>query len=123
MNASADRSRDPDCLFCRIVAGEIPSEQVHADDLVVAIRDIQPKAPTHVLFLSRVHIRSAAELTEADGPLLGRLFGAAADFARQAGIADDGFRLVTNIGAWGGQTVPHLHVHLLGGRSMTWPPG
>jgi histidine triad (HIT) family protein len=123
VSAIADRSRDPDCLFCKIVAGEVPSEQVHSDDLVVAIRDIQPKAPTHVLFLPRVHIRSAAELTDADGPLLGRLFGAAADFAWKAGIADAGYRLVTNIGAWGGQTVPHLHVHLLGGRSMTWPPG
>jgi histidine triad (HIT) family protein len=118
-----DRSRDPDCLFCRIVAGEIPADAVHADDLVLAIRDIQPKAPTHVLFLSRAHIGSAAELTDADGPLLGRLFAAAADFAREAGIAENGYRLVTNIGAWGGQTVQHLHVHLLGGRSMQWPPG
>ena len=112
-----------DCLFCRIVAGEIPAEQVHADKLVVAIRDIQPKAPTHILFLSREHIASAAELTDADGPLLGRLYAAAADFARAAGIAENGYRLVTNIGTWGGQTVPHLHIHLLGGRSMTWPPG
>ena len=81
----ADRTPDPDCLFCRIVAGEIPSEQVHADDLVVAIRDIQPKAPTHILLLSREHIASAAELTDADGPLLGRLYAAAADVARTAG--------------------------------------
>ena len=113
----------PDCLFCRIVAGEIPAELVHSDDLVIAIRDIAPRAPTHVLFLPRVHIRSAAELTEADGPLLGRLFAAAADFARSAGIADQGYRMVANIGRWGGQTVDHLHVHLLGGRSMSWPPG
>ncbi len=118
-----DRSRDPACLFCRIVAGEIPSEPVHSDDLVVGIRDIQPKAPTHVLFLSRAHIGSAAELTDADGPLLGRLFAAAAEFARSAGIAANGYRLVVNVGRWGGQTVPHLHVHLLGGRSMAWPPG
>jgi len=118
-----DRTPDPGCLFCRIVAGEIPAEQVHADELVVAIRDIQPKAPTHILFLSREHIASAAELTDADGPLLGRLYAAAADFARAAGIAENGYRLVTNIGTWGGQTVPHLHIHLLGGRSMTWPPG
>jgi histidine triad (HIT) family protein len=76
-----------------------------------------------VLFLPREHIRSAAELTEADGPLLGRLFAAAADFARTAGIADNGYRLVVNVGAWGGQTVDHLHIHLLGGRAMTWPPG
>ena len=121
--ARADRTRDPDCLFCRIVAGDIPSEPVYSDDLVMAIRDIAPRAPTHVLFLSRAHIRSAAELTDADGPLLGRLFATAADFARNAGIAEDGYRMVTNVGPWGGQTVAHLHVHLLGGRSMTWPPG
>jgi histidine triad (HIT) family protein len=117
------RARDPDCLFCRIVAGEIPAELVHSDDLVIAIRDIAPRAPTHVLFLPRVHIRSAAELTEADGPLLGRLFAAAAEFARSVGVADQGYRMVANIGRWGGQTVDHLHVHLLGGRSMSWPPG
>lgn len=120
---SAERMRDPDCLFCRIVAGEIPSTIVHDDDQVVAIRDIAPRAPTHVLFLPRVHIRSAAELTDADGPLLGRLFAAAAAFARAEGIETNGYRLVMNIGDWGGQTVDHLHVHLLGGRSMTWPPG
>jgi histidine triad (HIT) family protein len=118
-----ERSRDPSCLLCRIVAGEIPSDTVFADDLVIAIRDIAPRAPTHVLFLPRVHIRSAAELTEADGGLLGRLFSAAAEFARQEGIAEQGYRLVMNVGPWGGQTVDHLHVHLLGGRSMTWPPG
>ena len=120
---SDDRARDPGCLFCRIVAGEIPSTMVHADELVVAIRDIAPRAPTHVLFLPRVHIRSAAQLTDADGPLLGRLFAAAAAFARDEGLEPNGYRLVTNIGDWGGQTVDHLHVHLLGGRSMTWPPG
>jgi histidine triad (HIT) family protein len=118
-----DRARDPDCLFCRIVAGEIPSVMVQADDVVVGIRDVAPRAPTHVLFMPRVHIRSAAELTQADGPLLGRLFAAMAEFARAEGIEANGYRLVANIGRWGGQTVDHLHVHLLGGRSMTWPPG
>jgi histidine triad (HIT) family protein len=117
------RARDPECLFCRIVDGEVPAEVVHSDDLVIAIRDIAPRAPTHVLFLPRVHIRSAAELTEADGSLLGRLFAAAAEFARSAGISDQGYRMVANIGRWGGQTVDHLHFHLLGGRSMSWPPG
>ena len=120
---TAERAADPDCLFCRIVAGEIPATRVHEDDSVIAIRDIAPRAPTHVLFLPREHIGSAADLTVADGPLLGALFGAAADFARSEGIADAGYRMVTNIGQWGGQTVGHLHVHLLGGRSMTWPPG
>jgi histidine triad (HIT) family protein len=119
----AEPTRDPDCLFCRIVAGEIPSVRVHEDELVVGIRDVAPRAPTHVLLMPRTHIRSAADLTDADGPLLGRLYGAAAAFARREGIAENGYRIVTNVGAWGGQTVDHLHLHLLGGRSMTWPPG
>jgi len=121
--APAGRERDPDCLFCRIVAGEIPSTRVAEDDQVVAIRDIAPRAPTHVLLLPRAHIRSAAELTDADGALLGRLFTMAAELARSEGIADGGYRVVTNIGTWGGQTVDHLHFHLMGGRAFTWPPG
>jgi histidine triad (HIT) family protein len=112
-----------DCLFCKIVAGEIPSTQVHADDMVVAIRDIAPRAPTHILLVPREHIRSAAELTEAHSALLGRLFAVAADIARREGIADSGYRLVSNVGRWGGQTVDHLHLHLMGGRAFTWPPG
>ena len=119
----AGRAADPACLFCRIVAGEIPAERVHEDAAVIAIRDIAPRAPTHLLFLPREHIASAAELTVADGPMLGALFGAAGTFARTQGLADAGYRMVLNIGAWGGQTVAHLHVHLLGGRAMTWPPG
>jgi diadenosine tetraphosphate (Ap4A) HIT family hydrolase len=115
--------RTADCLFCRIVAGEIPSTRVHDDALVIAIRDIAPRAPTHLLLLPRRHIPSAADLTEADGPLLGRLFAVAADLARQEGIADEGYRLISNVGRWGGQTVDHLHLHLMGGRSFTWPPG
>lgn len=121
--ASAARSRDPDCLFCRIVAGEIPSTAVAEDDAVLAIRDIAPRAPTHVLLLSREHIPSAAELTDADAPLLGRLFALAAEIARSEGIAEGGYRVVTNIGTWGGQSVDHLHFHLMGGRPFTWPPG
>jgi histidine triad (HIT) family protein len=112
-----------DCLFCKIVAGEIPSTQVHADDLVIAFRDIAPRAPTHILIVPREHIGSAAELTEAHGALLGRIFAVAADIARSEGIADSGYRLVSNVGRWGGQTVDHLHVHLMGGRAFTWPPG
>jgi len=118
---TADRL--PDCLFCRIVAGEIPSTQVAEDDHVLAIRDIAPQAPTHVLLMPKRHIGSAADLTEADGPLLGDLFARAADIARSLGIADDGYRVVTNIGRWGGQTVDHLHFHLMGGRPFDWPPG
>ena len=112
-----------DCLFCRIVAGEIPATRLHEDDLVIAIRDIAPRAPTHLLLLPRSHIASAAELTEADGALLGRLFAVAAELARSAGIAESGYRLVSNVGRWGGQTVNHLHVHLMGGRAFDWPPG
>ena len=112
-----------ECLFCRIAAGTIPADVVHEDDLVVAFRDIAPRAPTHILLIARRHIDSAAELTEADGPLLGRLFAVAADLARTAGIADDGYRLISNVGRWGGQTIDHLHVHMMGGRAFDWPPG
>jgi histidine triad (HIT) family protein len=119
----SDRAREPDCPFCKIVAGDIPSTRVHEDDSIVAIRDIAPRAPTHVLLLSRAHIPSAADLADDDGPLLGRIFAAAAEIARAEGIAERGYRVVTNVGAWGGQTVDHLHFHLLGGRAFGWPPG
>ena len=115
--------RDPSCLFCRIVAGEIPSTRVAEDDLAIAIRDIAPRAPTHVLVMPREHIASAADLTDADAAVVGRIFGMAADIARSEGIADGGYRIVTNVGTWGGQTVDHLHFHLMGGRPFTWPPG
>ncbi len=111
-----------DCLFCKIISGAIPATRVHEDDLVVAIRDINPQAPTHLLLMPVSHIGSAADLTEDDAPLLGRLFAVAADLARAEGL-DGGWRLVSNVGPDGGQTVDHLHVHLLGGRFMTWPPG
>jgi histidine triad (HIT) family protein len=118
-----DRAPREDCLFCRIAGGSIPAERLHADDLVVAFRDIAPRAPTHVLLMPVAHIASAADLTEADGPMLGRLFAVAAELARTEGIADGGYRLVSNVGRWGGQTVDHLHVHLMGGRAFDWPPG
>ena len=114
---------DPQCLFCRIAAGEVPADLLHDDDLVVAFRDISPKAPTHILVIPRRHVASAAGLTDDDGPMLGRLFAVAADLARKAGVADSGFRLVTNSGRGAGQSVDHLHFHLLGGRTMSWPPG
>jgi len=112
-----------DCLFCRIVSGEIPATIVHADDQVVAFRDVAPRAPTHILLVPREHVASAADLTEAHGPLLGRLFAVAADLARAEGIAERGYRVTTNVGTWGGQSVPHLHLHLMGGRAFDWPPG
>ncbi len=111
-----------ECLFCRIVAGEIPATKVHEDGDVVAIRDIAPKAPTHVLLMPRRHIDSAADLGEADGDMLGRLFAAAASVARAERL-DGGWRLVSNVGPDAGQSVQHLHLHLLGGRQMGWPPG
>jgi histidine triad (HIT) family protein len=114
---------DSNCLFCRIVAGGVPSTKVHDDELVIAFRDIAPRAPTHILVVPRDHIASAADLTEADAPVLGRIFAVAAELARTEGIADAGYRLVSNVGRWGGQTVDHLHVHLLGGRAFDWPPG
>lgn len=114
---------DTDCLFCRIVRAEIPADVVHRDDQVVAFRDINPRAPTHILLVPVRHVESAAELTDADGPLLGHLFAVAAQLARDAGVAEHGFRLVTNSGPAAGQSVPHLHFHLMGGRSMGWPPG
>ena len=112
---------EPDCLFCRIAAGEVPSDIVHADDEVVVFRDVSPRAPTHVLAIPRRHIPSAAELTDADGQLLAALFGALRRVAEEAGL--HGHRIVTNVGAEAGQSVFHLHFHLLSGRPMTWPPG
>ena len=114
---------DPDCLFCRIAADEIPLTKVYEDDLVVAFRDIAPRAPTHILVIPRDHIPSAADLTEDHAALLGRLFAVTARIARDEGIAEGGYRLVSNVGQWGGQTVDHLHIHLLGGRPFSWPPG
>ena len=110
------------CLFCGIVADKIPAARLHEDDLVIAIRDIDPQAPTPVLVLPRRHVASAADLGDGDGELLGRLFGVAAALADREGL-DNGWRVVTNVGADGGQSVDHLHLHLLGGRAMGWPPG
>ena len=121
--AAAAPRRDPSCLFCRIVAREIPATRVVEDDLVLAIRDIAPRAPTHVLVMPRDHIASAADLTDAEAALVGRIFAKAAGIARSEGIAEGGYRIVTNVGTWGGQTVDHLHFHLMGGRPFTWPPG
>src|SRR4051794_6370866 len=111
----ADRAPVADCLFCRIVAGELPARKVVEDDLILAFHDIAPRSPTHVLVVPKLHIASAADLTEDDGRLLGRMFAILARIARDAGIADEGYRIVSNVGRWGGQTVDHLHLHLMGG--------
>jgi len=112
-----------DCLFCKIVARTIPAVLVYDDDLVVAFDDINPQAPTHTLIIPRKHFTSIAELQESDVTLLGRLLLAGNKIARQKGIANAGYRFVVNTGAHGGQSVFHLHLHVLGGRHMGWPPG
>ncbi|MFV2063288.1 MAG: histidine triad nucleotide-binding protein [Chloroflexota bacterium] len=114
---------DQSCLFCNIISGTIPAETVYQDDLVVAIKDVKPVAPVHQLLIPRRHVESAAELVESDAAMLGRLFSVAATLAGEAGVAERGYRLVTNIGVDGGQSIAHLHFHLLGGREFAWPPG
>ncbi|MFN8169952.1 MAG: histidine triad nucleotide-binding protein [Candidatus Nanopelagicales bacterium] len=111
-----------DCLFCRIVAGEIPATVVHETDAVLAFRDIAPQAPTHVVVIPKEHHADVAELAAADPALTAQVMAAAADVARQEGL-DQGFRVVLNTGADGGQTVFHVHAHVLGGRGLGWPPG
>ena len=110
-------------LFEKIIAGEIPTQIVYQDDQCVAFRDIDPKAPIHILIVPRRAIPRMAAAAPEDEALIGHLLVTAAQVARQEGIADSGFRLVINNGPDGGETVPHLHVHLLGGREMGWPPG
>ncbi len=114
---------DQSCLFCKIIAGAIPSQTVYEDDLVVAFDDVNPVAPVHRLIVPRSHVESAARLTESDAQLLGRLFAVAASLAAEAGLPETGYRIVTNVGDDGGQSVLHLHFHLIGGRPMAWPPG
>jgi len=111
------------CLFCRIINGEIPSNKVYENDLVFAFRDINPQAPTHVLIVPKQHIASLNEASQNDQALLGHLTLVASELADELGIAADGYRTVINTGAGAGQSVWHIHVHLLGGRVMGWPPG
>lgn len=111
-----------ECIFCKIVAGSIPSAKVYEDDRFVAFRDIDPKAPAHILVVPREHIANALEGAARPGLMEG-LMAAAARIARQEGLEAGGFRLVVNTGADGGQSVEHLHLHILGGRKMGWPPG
>lgn len=111
-----------DCIFCLIASGKIPSTKVFEDERALAFRDLHPVAPTHVLVIPKEHIASTAHAVETHEALLGHLLLVAAKVAKQEGLAN-GFRVVTNTGADGGQTVDHLHLHVLGGRSMTWPPG
>ncbi|MEM8814991.1 MAG: histidine triad nucleotide-binding protein [Pseudomonadota bacterium] len=112
-----------DCLFCNIVAGNVPADIVHETDATLAFRDINPQAPAHILIIPRQHIATINELGDDGREAVGSLFTAARDIAAAEGIADDGYRVVMNCNQAAGQTVFHLHLHLLGGRTLSWPPG
>jgi histidine triad (HIT) family protein len=123
LTAVTEKDQASECLFCKIAAREIPAEIVHETDHVVAFRDINPKAPTHILLIPKEHISSVAAVADDHGGLVAEILQAAAHLAEAEGIHQSGWRLVTNVGPDAGQSVPHLHFHLLGGRGMSWPPG
>ncbi len=112
-----------DCLFCKICAGEIPSTKVYEDDLVYGFLDIEPQAPVHIILIPKEHIASANELTDENASVVGHIYAVAAKIAKEKGFAEDGYRIINNCGRDGGQTVGHLHFHLLAGRNLGWPPG
>lgn len=114
---------DPNCLFCKIAAGAIPAKIVHDDALCVAFEDINPKAPVHVLVIPKQHIATVNDCAAENEPMLGHLVTVAAAIARARGVAESGYRTVLNCNAAAGQSVFHVHLHLLGGRSLAWPPG
>jgi histidine triad (HIT) family protein len=111
------------CLFCRIVAGEIPAKTVYQDEQLLVIEDLNPAAPLHLLLIPRKHIAGTLDLLSEDDLLVGHIFRVAATIARKRGVAENGFRIVTNTNADAGQSVFHIHFHLLAGRTLTWPPG
>ena len=111
------------CVFCKIVSGDIPSEKVYEDDDLLAFEDLSPAAPVHVLIIPKKHMATLRDIGEADRELIGAIFVAANKIAVEKGLAEEGFRIVANCGENGGQTVFHVHYHLLGGRRMEWPPG
>ncbi|NMP37415.1 MAG: histidine triad nucleotide-binding protein [Clostridiales bacterium] len=111
-----------DCIFCKIIAGEIPSKKAYEDDTVLAFYDLSPQAPVHILVIPKAHITSAADITGDNSAVVAHIFEVIASLTKQLGL-NDGFRVVTNIGDSAGQSVKHLHYHLLGGRDFTWPPG
>ena len=112
-----------DCLFCKIAAGEIPAEKVYEDDDVIAFNDINPQAPTHVLIIPKSHIATTNDISPEDEQVVGKLLSVAAKIAKERGIDSSGYRTVMNCNADAGQMVFHLHLHMLGGRKMSWPPG
>lgn len=111
-----------DCIFCKIARNEIPSKKLYEDDEIVAFNDLEPQAPVHVLIIPKAHISSANEITAENSDIIGKIFMVAAKIAKEQGL-DKGYRIVNNCGEDGGQTVQHLHFHLLGGRKMHWPAG
>lgn len=111
-----------DCLFCKIIAGDIPSKKAYEDEQVYAFYDIDPQAPVHILIIPKAHIASAAQITAENSAVVAHIFEVAAKLSQELGLKD-GFRVVTNCGDSAGQSVKHLHFHLLGGRDFTWPPG
>ncbi|WP_026038515.1 histidine triad nucleotide-binding protein [Clostridium arbusti] len=112
-----------DCIFCKIVKGEIPCDKVYEDEKVLSFKDISPEAPVHVLIIPKKHITSINGLKKEDEELIGYIYNIGAKIAKELGVAEDGYRIVSNCGEDGGQTVPHIHFHLLGGRKLNWPPG
>jgi histidine triad (HIT) family protein len=120
---STAHTADSDCLFCKILAGDIPAEVVLETDTTYAFRDINPTAPTHVLVIPREHVAHAGEVTPEHGAVLADMLVTARQVAEADGIAERGYRLVFNVGRDAGNTVPHLHLHVIGGRGMAWPPG
>ncbi len=112
-----------DCLFCKIASGDIPSKKAYEDELVYAFHDIDPQAPVHILIIPKKHIASADEVTSENSAVVAHIFEVAAKLAKDNGLSANGYRIVTNIGEAGGQTVKHLHFHLMGGRNFTWPAG
>ena len=114
---------EPDCIFCKIATGTVPTDKVYENDQALAFRDMHPQAPTHVLIIPKEHLESLNDASQSDEKILGHLLRLAPKIANQLGIAESGYRAVVNTGADGGQSVFHLHVHLLGGRPLTWPPG
>ena len=111
------------CIFCKIIRGEIPCSKVYEDEKILAFNDINPEAPVHVLIIPKTHIESANYIDEKNSELLTHIFLAAKKIATQFGVAESGYRIVNNCGEQGGQTVKHIHFHLLGGRNLKWPPG
>lgn len=112
-----------DCLFCKILNGDIPADIIYQNDDVIGFKDVNPQAPTHVLFIPKKHIATVNDLTEQDAALVGKLYLAAKTVANENGFAEEGYRLVMNCNAGAGQTVFHIHLHMLAGRALSWPPG